>query len=74
MKRFFGKQYTTRPSQENEDTNDSLRPSTSRRRSTQPQTEYEIPTSSDQYKKIHDDKMHILDRADGLNTLSLGSI
>lgn len=59
IKRFLGKQYTSRPSQGNEDTNDPPRPSTSRWRSTQPQTEREIPTSSGQYQKSHDNKLHI---------------
>lgn len=52
MKMFFRKQYTTWPSQGNQDTNDPARGSTSRRRSTQP-SESENATSSGQYQKIN---------------------
>lgn len=68
MKRFFGKYYTTWPSQGNKDTNDPSRPSTSRWRSTQPWTEPEnAATRSGQYQKIYENNTHISYGTDGPN-------
>ncbi|KAM7522061.1 hypothetical protein LguiA_011963 [Lonicera macranthoides] len=52
MKSLFRKQYTTRPFQRNNDTNDSPRPSSSQQRSTQSCIEPKIAsTTSGQYQK-----------------------